>query len=163
MKTKAKKVIQTPSGKTITVDSVRKAVDVLDGIGCCLNGACIMNNEMMHYSFSTLAYNAVIGFPSYERSIDTPEDPVALREFLYEVFDPFLYKKDYTLRSVIDVREFTQKEIRKYEPHNNVSKRMFQLTMLMYLKNKFTEDARQELRKQSDSAWDIHGTEYVLD
>jgi hypothetical protein len=136
------------SSKTERVDSIEKAIETLDDCGCCLNGAYLIGDTQLGGgAYCILLYNASLYNPSYEQYIERPIDPDELKNFLYKVFDPFLYRNDNRIRPVIDVCEVPEYNLFTNTPS---SKKMLQLEMILYFDKKYKEKIEQTLDKVSD-------------
>ena len=149
------------SSKTERVDTIEKAIETLDDCGCCLNGAYLIGDTKLGgNAYCILIYNASLYNPSYEQYIERPENPTELKNFLYKVFDPFLYKEDNRIRSIIDVHEVPEFHLFKTTPS---SENMLQLEMILYFDKNYKEGIEETLNKVSDDTTKIEVTEFCLD
>jgi len=156
-------VKQRYSDERININTLEKALDALDSVGCSCNGACLMNTGLSGGAYSVLVYDALVYHPNFEQFIERPETPRKLQNFLYRLFDPFLYKDDKRVRSIISVHQFTPEEFKEWEHEDTSAMKLFQLTMLLYLRSELTNEAKRTLKGQSDSTRSIEGTEFCLD
>jgi len=149
------------STETERVDTIEKAIETLDDCGCCLNGAYLIGDTQLGGgAYCILIYDACLYNPSYEQFIERPRDSIELKNFLYKVFDPFLYKDDRRIRSVIDVCEVPEFNLFTTPTPN---KKMLQLEMILYFDKKYKEGIEKTLDKVSDDTKKREVTEFCLD
>jgi hypothetical protein len=162
-------VKERSSDKITEIASLEKALIALGDAGCSSNQAYLIDDTRFgEESYSVLAYNGLLFNPSFEQTIERPETPRELENWLYELFDPFLYKDvGMGIRSAINVHQVTAdelkgsylKDLQKKSPQIAI----LQLTMLLYLGNKQVEEAEKTLKRYSDSTRRINGTGFCLD
>ena len=148
------------SSETERVDTIEKAVETLDDCGCCLNGAYLIGDTRLGGgTYCILIYEASLFNPSHEQYIERPRDATGIKNFLYKIFDPFLYKNDHRIRSVIDIREVP--EINFFD--KPTGRKMLQLEALLYFDKKYKEGIEKALNRESDDTRKIEVTEFCLD
>ena len=146
----------------VQINSLEKALDVLDGIGCASNSAYLINSKLDGGAYSILVYEATL-FPNRGvRKYDIPKNRI-LNSFLFEIFDSYLYKPSFgTPRSQINVDEVTEENVERFK-HIRLEKGTFYLTMLLYFKKEHSKEISRVLKSYSDSTRRIGAVEFCLD
>lgn len=153
------------TGEITKIESLENALEALSDVGCCCNGAYLIDETKLGGgAYSVFVYNALIYTPTHEQFIERPSEPKKLEKFLYELFDPYLFKNDNRIRSVIKVHEYKPEEIPQWEREGR-DRRLYQLTMLLYIEKKHFQkkEARRKLCSQSDSVDSTGVWEFCLD
>lgn len=144
--------------KDVTIDTITKALDGLHDLGCACDYAYLVKGIAGGGLASVLVYDGSFYFPPVRDYYERPKSHQRLKELLDKMFDPFLCK-DYPARSLIDVCNLRKGDRRK----RGTNKKIFGLTMLLYLNREYTSEAADALAKRSDSTSKIRGLEFCLD
>tara|TARA_Y100000310_G_scaffold316956_1_gene369287 strand:- start:7317 stop:7781 length:465 start_codon:yes stop_codon:yes gene_type:complete len=147
------------TGGVTPIESIGDAITALSDMGCAINGAYLMETELGGGAYAVFHYHALLREPNFEQIIERPSEPSALREWITELFDPFLYKANHMVRSVVDVHEYSMDEV----PDFVKADRLFQLTLNLYLDNSHLHEAHTNLTASADDSRRIRGWEYCLD
>ena len=135
----------------IEIKSIEDAITAFLNMGDSNNAAVLIRRpgKSSMLTYEGLARSEPSGFKKYGVNQD-------YEDFLYDLFDQFVYRDDFSKQSVIRVHKFSIDEQRR-------SEYAIQITLLLYLKNEFVDAAEKCLKKQADSAAKTDATIFYLD
>ncbi len=138
------------SDEEIEIKSIEDAILAFLNMGDSNNAAVLIRQPGKS---SMLTYEGLARSEPEFKKYGVKQD---YEDFLYDLFDPFIHRDDFSKQSIICVHKFSIDEQRR-------SEYAIQITLLLYLKNEFVDDAEKCLHRQADSAAKTDATIFYLD
>jgi hypothetical protein len=143
--------VETYKGEKEDIKSLTDALGALKDLGASLDGAFVLDDA---HDYTIVLYDANLG--GFGVRLKSPDTEAGLEQFLFQLFEPFLFKQDSDL--ILPIVSHAKVEKHTPSPYN-----IFKTSMVLYLRKEFSPELHDTLKKQADNIDKVEITHYTFD